>query len=56
MKLRYILFHVLMCMALAFVVPSCVDPVEDPEEIVDEDGDIDVEGDDEDPILDPEEA
>lgn len=56
MKLRYIILHILMCLALAFIVPSCVDPVEDPEEIVDEDGDIDVEGDDEDPILDPEEA
>ncbi len=38
MKLRYILFHILMCLALAFVVPSCVDPVEDPDEIVDEEG------------------
>ena len=30
-----------MCLALAFVVPSCVDPVEDPDEIVDEEGEYD---------------
>ena len=45
MKLRYIILHILMCLALAFIVPSCVDPVEDPEEIVDgeedEDGEYD---------------
>lgn len=60
MKLRYILFHILMCMAFAFIVPSCVDPVEDPDEIVDEEGEDtdgeDGENEDEEPVLDPEEA
>lgn len=60
MKLRYILFHILMCLALAFVVPSCVDPVEDLDEIVDEEGEDtdgeDGENEDEEPVLDPEEA
>lgn len=45
MKLRCIILHILMCLALAFIVPSCVDSVEDPEEIVDgeedEDGEYD---------------
>ena len=44
MKLRYIILHILMCLALAFIVPSCVDPVEDPEEIVDGEEDEDEDG------------